>query len=51
MKLGELATVFLGNLIDLDLEVLIAVSCFIGSTISHGCFSILGEARLDFGLR
>ena len=24
--------------------VLIAVSCFIGSTISHGCFSILGEA-------
>ncbi len=29
----------------LDFEVLIAVSCLIGSTISHGCFSILGEAR------
>ena len=24
--------------------MIIGVSCFVGSTVSHGCFSILGEA-------
>ena len=28
--------------------VIIGLSCLIGSTISHGCFAILGEARADW---
>lgn len=30
--------------------VIIAVSCLIGSTVSHGCFSILGEARSELSM-